>query len=278
MSRFRRSFIARTCLWTIVMVYAPFAFPGDEDPKNWPSERKEQFLLNARIAKSKGAKKGITGTVRVTLDDGTTIHEASVQSIDDRKTVFQPATGPAEVNFRDTYKFNIAAWKLARLLGVEDMVPPSVERKYKGNSASFSWWVDDLMMDEGDRKKKNLNPPDQEAWNREMNVILVLDQLIYNMDRNVGNILIDKQWRLWMIDHSRAFRLHKTLLNPKVLTFCDRFLYVRMKVLDEATLVKELEPYVNRSEIQALLARRDLIVKAFEEKGDKSLYDRPARK
>jgi hypothetical protein len=29
------------------------------------------------------------------------------------------------------------------------------------------------------------------------------DQLIYNTDRNLGNLLIDGDWRIWMIDHTR---------------------------------------------------------------------------
>jgi len=38
-------------------------------------------------------------------------------------------------------------------------------------------------------------------------VVRLFDQLIYNTDRNLGNLLIDKSWRLWMIDHTRAFKV-----------------------------------------------------------------------
>ena len=34
----------------------------------------------------------------------------------------------------------------------------------------------------------------------------VFDELIANTDRNQGNMLIDKQWKLWLIDHTRGFR------------------------------------------------------------------------
>ena len=37
--------------------------------------------------------------------------------------------------------------------------------------------------------------------------VRMFDQLIYNVDRNLGNLVIDKNWTIWMIDHSRAFRL-----------------------------------------------------------------------
>jgi hypothetical protein len=51
-----------------------------------------------------------------------------------------------------------------------------------------------------------------------------------------------------------------------------------MKTLDEATLLKELKPYVLKDEIKGLLARRDLIVAFFEAKGEGGLFDRPSRR
>jgi hypothetical protein len=247
------------------------------DARGWDAEKKEEFLKTAQIVKTYSAKKGVTGTLRVTLSDGQVTHDASIQTIDEHKQMFQPDNGPPEMNFVDSYRYNVAAWKLAKMLGLADMTPTSVERNYKGNSAAFTWWVDDVMMDEGDRKNKKLNPPNQEDWNREMNTLLVFDQLIYNTDRNVGNIVIDKGWHIWMIDHTRAFRTLKTLRTPKVLTFCDRNLLAKMKTLDESSLKKILEPYVSTPEIQGMLARRDLIVSLFESKGESSLFDRPAR-
>ena len=32
-------------------------------------------------------------------------------------------------------------------------------------------------------------------------------ELVYDTDRNHGNILYDTDWKLWMIDFSRAFRI-----------------------------------------------------------------------
>ena len=240
-------------------------------------EQKEQFLRTAKITKEKSAKKGITDTQRVTLSDGKLTHDASVQRIDEHKDVFQAQDGTSEMNFKDTYKFNIAAWKLARMLGIDDMMPPYVERKFHGNGASFSWWVDDVMMDEEDRTKKHENAPDLEAWNNEMYVVRVFDQLIFNTDRNLTNLLIDKNWHIWMIDHSRSFRMRHDLRNAQNLVKCDRNLLAKMKALNEPDLKKELSPYVNNEEIKGLLARRDLIVRFFESKGESAMYDRTKR-
>ena len=240
-------------------------------------EQQEEFLRTARIVTTHGVNKGVTNTLRVTMSDGRITHDASVQRIDEHKTVFEKSTGGSELNFKDTYQFNIAGWRLARLLGLEDMVPPSVERKFHGQSAAFTWWVDDVLMDEVARTSKKLTSPDPDRWNNEMYVVRVFDQLIFNTDRNLTNLLIDKQWRIWMIDHTRAFRMQRTLLDPRNLVKCDRNLLARMQSLDSSTLERELAPYANKEEIRGLLARRDLIVNFFESKGDAALYDRPQR-
>ena len=261
--------------WIAFLSYAPAALRAED--ANLTAEQKEEFLRAARIVADKPAKKGVTDTRRVTLTDGVVTHDANVQRIDEHKDVFEGQDGSKEFNFKDTYRFNIAAWKLAKLLGLADMMPPYVERRYMGDASSFSWYVDNDMMDEEERIKKNLKSPDLDAWNREMYAVRVFDQLIFNIDRNLGNLRIDKSWHIWVIDHTRSFRLMHNLRNSKNLVQCDRNLLARMKALDQATLERELMPYVNREEIKAVLARRDLIVKFFEAKGESALYDRPMR-
>ncbi|HSP70356.1 MAG TPA: hypothetical protein VLN48_21675 [Bryobacteraceae bacterium] len=240
-------------------------------------DQQEAFLRTAKIVSVKGNKKGVTDTVRVTLTDGRITHEANVQRINERKQTYPLQSGTTIFNFKDTYEDNIAAWKLARLLGLDDMLPPSVDRTYQGQRASFTWIINDFQMDEAERMAKKIQPPDPENWAKQINVMHVFDQLIYNWDSNATNLLIDKQWRIWLIDQSRSFRTDKTLQDSKMLKQCDRTLLARMKTLDEAMLIKELRPYVSKDEVKALLARRDLIVKFFEEKGDGALFDRPVR-
>lgn len=236
---------------------------------------KEEFLANAEIVKSKQVSTGITGTYRVTLTNGRLTHDASVQPIDEAKTTYQTARG-TEFNFRDTYLHNLAAYKLDQLLGL-NMIPATVMRRFKGNNASYTWWVDDFLMMELDRHKKKMEPPDREAWNRQMYVVRVFDQLIYNMDRNLGNLLIDKAWQLWMIDHTRAFRTFRELKTPANLVRCERKLLARLKELDGNIISRELENFLKPEEIKGLLARRDLIVRLFDQKGESALYDAPGR-
>lgn len=235
-------------------------------------EQQEEFLKNAKVVSVRGAKKGITGTVRVTLTDGVITHDASVQKIDEQKTRFEGQRG-VELNFRDTYKFNIAGYRVGRLLGLGQMIPPSVERKFSGDSAAWTWWVDDVLMDEGDRLKKKLNAPDKDNWARQYQIMMVFDQLIANTDRNVQNTLYDKNWRLWMIDHSRAFRIYTQVLNKKSLDRCDAQLLANLKLLTEERLRAETVPWLRDPEIKGLLARRNQIVSFFEGGGPAKLYE-----
>src|SRR6266436_3862808 len=79
------------------------------DEPTLTKEQMKQFLLNAKIVKSKDAKKGVTHTYRLTLSDGTLTHDASFQPIDEHKREMKLANGTTELNFVDSYKYNIAA-------------------------------------------------------------------------------------------------------------------------------------------------------------------------
>lgn len=238
-------------------------------------EEQETFLRKARIIRTRSAPGGVTASTRATLSDSVITHDAHVQTVDEAHARFQGARG-TEVNFRDSWRYNVAAYRLSVLLGL-DMVPATVERPHRQRRASFTWWVDDVMMDEAARLKANRHAPDREAWNQQMYVVRVFDQLIYNVDRNLGNLLITSDWRVWMIDHTRAFRLHKTLRTPKDLKGCDKTMLARLEGLDKATLNRELSRWLEPNEVDALLARRDLIVTFFRSAPSEDLFDLPRR-
>jgi hypothetical protein len=250
------------------------AFPlwSDSVTALMTNEQKEEFLKTGVVKGMKAARKGITGTMRVTLTSGNLTHDVSVQRIDEEKARFEGTRG-MEIGFRDTYRFNIAAYKLGCLLGLGHMIPPSIERSFQGSKGSFSWWVDDFLMDDGDRLKNKVAAPDKDNWARQYLIMKVFDQLIYNTDRNMGNILYDKNWNLWMIDHGRAFRRQTDLLEPKSLEKCDRVLLARMKALTREQVKEAIGDWVRPAEIQGLMARRDKIVDFFEKAGPDRLYD-----
>lgn len=232
----------------------------------------EKFLKDARVGRTRSAGKGVTNSLRVTLTDGLLTHDAHIQVIDERK-----ATGPSakgtELNFRDSWAFNVAAYRIDRLIGL-NLVPVSVERDWRGKSGAYTWWVDDVLMDEGERLKKKIQPPDPASWTQTMQLVRIFDQLIMNVDRNMGNLVITKDWRVWAIDHTRAFRLHKTLSKPESVTRCDRQVLEGLKALNASVLEREVGKYLTGWEREALLARRDAIVAIIEKGGPGMLFDR----
>jgi len=223
----------------------------------------EQFLRGAAVIKVRESSKGVTHPKHATLERGGLKHDAGIQTIDQR---LRSVVGGniTELNLHDYWGYNIAGYELAKLLSI-NMVPPYVDRRFEDGRGSFSWWIPDVMMDEADRFERKVEPPDPEQWNKEMSVIRVFNQLICNADNNLTNFLITKDWHLWMIDFSRAFRPYKTLRKPGDLIRCDRKLLANMRGLDKSLLEEKLKHYLSRSDIEALLSRRDQIVKFFDD-------------
>ena len=233
------------------------------------------FLAKAAIVKEKTTTDGVTRPIRATLSDGVLTHDAQFQTVDQAKSVFS-AGKASEVDFKDTYRFNIAGYRLAHLVGLET-VPMSVPRRYKNKDAAVTWWIDDVMFDEGGRQKlQDKLGPDPERTQKQIYIMRLWDELIQNKDRNAGNILWTKDWTLWLIDHTRAFRSGESLLKPNELLRVERTLFEKLKQLDEATVSKTMKGILTPSEIRPLLKRRDAIVKHFEkliaERGEVAVF------
>jgi hypothetical protein len=224
----------------------------------------EKFLLAGKIVKKKESSKGVTNAFRVTLSDGDLTHDAQVQNVDIEKAFFQVDPKHTEVNFKDSYRYNIAAYRLALMLGL-DNVPMSVERVVEGKPSAVTWWLDGVM-DDGDRQKKkiaNANPLRAADY---YSVMYVFDELIQNRDRNRGNILWTPDSRMWMIDHTRSFRLGRDLRNPENLTRVEQTLFEKLRALDRQAFADAVGKALTRDEINALFVRRDRLVQHFDQK------------
>jgi hypothetical protein len=244
-----------------------------DEPK-LTDEQKEAFLLNAQVVNSIQISKGITHPWRLTLSDGTLTHDAAFVTINVSKPRWEGADGHVELGFRDTYHYNIAARKLAELLGLSDMVPVTVERKWRSDWGALSWWVP-WKWDEEMRRQQNLQPPDVDAWNKQILKVRLFAELVYDTDRNLGNQLITEDWKLWMIDFTRAFRLYHDVKERRGLTSCDRQLFEKLRQLDGTELLEKTKGQLSKDEVKAVMARRDKIVellqKLIAEKGENAV-------
>jgi hypothetical protein len=224
----------------------------------------EHFLLDAKVIRIRGAGGGVNNSRRATLSDGRLTHDAHVQAVDTARVFFE-ARGHSEMNFRDTYRYNVAAYRLARLLEL-DNVPVSVERRVHGQLSAVTWWIDDVMMDERERLKTKVQDPDVQRSTTYVYRQRVFDELIQNRDRNHGNLLYTSGWKMWMIDHTRAFRLERRLRNPDQLVRIERFLLENLRQLTSGRLAQAAGRSLSGAEIDAVLARRTAIVTMFDAK------------
>ena len=226
-----------------------------------PAEMR-RFLAEAEIGRTRRIGKGVTEAQVATLSDGRVTHDAQIQAVDIARNFFE-AGNKSEINFRDSYKYNIAAYELARLIGMTN-VPMSVERQVGGDPAAVTWWLDDVLMHEQERTNRKIKGPDQVGFTQQVQTMYLFDELIQNVDRNQENILWDSDWHLWLIDHTRSFRLGKELKNPKQLAWCDRATLKGLGDLTEEALRDAVGRNLTQRELEAVMARRDLLMQHFD--------------
>ncbi|MFQ5350836.1 MAG: hypothetical protein ACE5EG_10375 [Thermoanaerobaculia bacterium] len=219
---------------------------------------RERFLRDARIVRTETIPVGVTAPLRATLSLEGETHDAQIQRVNANMKRFRTPKNTYS-NILDSYRFNIAAYRLDRLLGLK-MVPVSVERKYKGRKAAVTWWVDDVMMTDAQRYEKKIPPPHPVSWNDQRHQARIFHQLIRNLDPNLGNFLILKDWRLRLIDFTRAFQRQPELLEPRLVQRVDRRVYDGLRALTLERLEREAVPALTRHEAKAVMARRDAIL------------------
>ena len=153
--------------------------------------------------------------------------------------------------FRESYKAEIAAYEVDKLLKM-DMVPPSVERQLEGNTGAAQLWVENVSG-----LKENPSPAESNRadWENQLARMTMFDNLIGYRDRSLGNMLRDAEWNLILLDHSRAFGEGTDL--PRKMNRIDQGFWNKIENLTRNQLNAALRAWLADNEIQAILDRRE---------------------
>ena len=222
----------------------------------------ESFLRRAEVV---DVRKEISGGRSrpwvITLALGEVRHRAMFKHFDYRRPQPQP----------HSYKYEIAAYELAKLLGVE-IVPPVIEREIEGRKGSLQIFLEGCVSEQ-DRRRKKLEPPDPAAFAKALDGVRVFESLVNDECLNYGDLLVHPEdWRLCRVDFSEAFAPLPNLPEGCPLTACSRKLYQGLLDLDADKAGASLRPFLSSPEIKALLARKDLLLaeirRLIDDKGE----------
>jgi hypothetical protein len=165
---------------------------------------------------------------------------------------------------RDSYAYEVAAYRLSLLLGL-DNVPPVVLRELDGRKGSVQLWIEKARSDSSLATLGTVSAHSRYVDLQKRLLTNVFDNLIFNFDRNTSNLLIgDNDGKLWFIDHTRTFTRMGSLPHPEILTACDRNLWERLNQLDRLQLQRELGSYLDAGQISALIRRQKLLLRHYQ--------------
>lgn len=241
------------------------AWAGGEDG------RLEEFLLRAKIVDVRPVGEGFTRPQLLTLELAGERHQAIFKGVDQKRPPKRMSDGTLDDPFiADRWQHEVAAYRIDRLIGLR-LTPVTVARPLGNRPGSLQLWIPGAHTDQ-QRHDQGLPFPENAPGGGQPPALLVFDALIYNADRNASNILReDRGGRLWLIDHSRAFRTHEFFpgtVDGRPLSLTPA-LRRGLAALDRKALEEAVGEFLRPVQISALLERRDLILAAvpLESKG-----------
>ena len=217
-----------------------------------------EFLRTAKVMKRSDIGTGINRFKKLTLEqDGVKAH-AIFRDADVTEQNTRVGDRHYRV-FRDSYLFECAAYELGRLIGIIN-IPPVVIRRIGRTNGSLQLWVEDVR----DEDHEAFSPPEPMAWVRQVREMILFDSMIFNVDRNPGNILVTHDYTLFMIDQTRGFQEILELFEPERVTHVNRATWDKLRSVSEAEFRDAVRKYLTVTELNALVARRKLLIKHFE--------------
>ncbi len=264
--------ILRGLLALVLLLAVPSATYAGQEPASGRTAADlsmEDFLLHAEVIKIEDVGEGITRPKRLTLKRGEEVHRAIFKTIDqviDGTVV----TKHVEQGFSDRYAYEVAAYRLDRLAGL-GLVPVTVVRTVGQETGSVQLWIEDVVTFQHAVDSDSSEVQNFDLLVERLGLMYVLDSLIYNVDRNFGNILVNLDHDIFHpIDHSRAFRLVEkpppstrgkadTLSVPSDIT-------ERLRAIDVETLTDLVGDLLEKAQVRAILKRRDRLVKMLDKR------------
>jgi Phosphatidylinositol 3- and 4-kinase len=241
-------------LWTVcfaVVLAAQLPAPtlDTESSRPWlgQEQRIEEHLRTAGITSIEDIGTGVTRPRRAYLTPSEPVASLAWK-------VLPPGR---RQGYWESYKSEIAAYELDRLLNMR-MVPPAVERRIANETGAAVMWVVGMKS----VKELGGKVPSAADWGKPIRKMQMFDNLIRNIDRNAGNILIGRPGDLILIDHSRAFTTDKKLQNK--VERVDAELWARMQTLTRENLTGALGGWLDEDAIAAIITRRDAMATAID--------------
>ncbi len=224
------------------------------DQGNMFQKEMEDYLKKAEIVQVEKDKiMGRTALWEITLDNGEVSRKAYFKYIDRSRPKIPP----------DSFKYEIAAYELSKLLGLE-IIPPSVEREIEGINGSLQIGIKEFIT-ESYRKRSGDIPPDAEKFQRTIEIIRIFENLVYDECNDADDIFIQKEdWKVWRIDFTEAFFPSPELILNCEITCCSRKLYKNLQNISNDLIKTRLFHYLNKKEIEALLERKNIILKKIK--------------
>jgi hypothetical protein len=219
----------------------------------------ESLLRAAQVSSVEAVGSGHTHPQRLSLQHQSQSYRAIFKTVDVAANL-ESGSG----NGGDRYQNEVAAYRIDRLLGI-GMIPPTVLRKINGITGSVQLWIENAISEQ-DRRLEDLRPPDMTDYQQQLSRMQLLDLLILNTERDDTNMLVTtSDWKLHLIDHSRAFGLNQQPLPLLGVSLdLDDGLATRLQALDARTLRHSLGTLLSRTQIDALLERRDQILAVWQ--------------
>jgi len=222
----------------------------------------ERLLLEGRITEIRDLGTGVTRPKKLTLVLGERTTHGVWKGVDEESTSSSSTrTRRDDLYFRDRWQHEVAAYRLDRLLG-QSFVPPTVARELEGHPGSLQQWVDDAFT-ERQRVEQGRTLTDAAAFGTASLRMRAFDALIYNVDRTQENLLITEPGsRLWLIDHSRAFRLTRRLpaLGGGGSLVVPPELLAALRALDVEATRSALRGLLTEQQVTGVLARRERLL------------------